>query len=77
MAKLFIGESLVQTSRDAVQIHGGYGYIKDYAVERHYRDAKLAEIGGGTSEIQRHIIARTLFRVGIAAAAAFPGTTTL
>jgi len=44
----------------AIQIHGGYGYCREYHVERYYRDAKLAEIGEGTSEIQRMVIARKL-----------------
>ncbi len=46
----------------AVQIHGGYGYIKEYAVERYYRDAKITEIYEGTSEIQRIVIANQLLR---------------
>jgi alkylation response protein AidB-like acyl-CoA dehydrogenase len=45
-----------------VQIHGGYGYIKEYPVERYLRDAKLYEIGGGTNEIQRLIVARELLK---------------
>lgn len=60
MAKLFASEMAVQVALDAVQIHGGYGYIKDYPVERHLRDAKLGTIGEGTSEVQRLIIAREL-----------------
>jgi alkylation response protein AidB-like acyl-CoA dehydrogenase len=44
----------------AIQIHGGYGYMKEYHVERFYRDAKLLEIGEGTSEIQRNVIAREI-----------------
>ncbi|HEX9662492.1 MAG TPA: acyl-CoA dehydrogenase family protein, partial [Candidatus Binatia bacterium] len=44
----------------AIQIHGGYGYIKDYPVERYFRDAKLCEIGEGTSEVQRRTIAKEL-----------------
>jgi alkylation response protein AidB-like acyl-CoA dehydrogenase len=47
-------------AREAVQIHGGYGYIKEYPVERHLRDAKLGTIGEGTSEVQRLVIARLL-----------------
>lgn len=62
IAKLFASEIAVKSATDAVQIHGGYGYIKDYPVERYYRDAKLGEIGGGTSEIQKWIIARELKR---------------
>jgi len=60
MAKLFASEMAVQVALEAVQIHGGYGYIKDYPVERHLRDAKLGTIGEGTSEVQRLIIAREL-----------------
>ncbi|MCL4478716.1 MAG: acyl-CoA dehydrogenase family protein [Deltaproteobacteria bacterium] len=57
IAKLFTSEHVTQIANDAVQIFGGYGYIKGYKVERLYRDAKLGEIGEGTSEIQRAIIA--------------------
>jgi short/branched chain acyl-CoA dehydrogenase len=60
MAKLFASETAVEASRDAVQIHGGYGYMEEFAVCRHYRDAKVLEIGEGTSEIMRMIIARDL-----------------
>ncbi len=62
MAKLFAGETAVKVANDAVQIHGGYGFIKDYPVEKYYRDAKLGTIGEGTSEIQRLVIARELLR---------------
>ncbi len=58
MCKLFASEVAARVTYEAVQIHGGYGYIREYPVERFYRDAKLAEIGEGTSEIQRMIIAR-------------------
>jgi alkylation response protein AidB-like acyl-CoA dehydrogenase len=58
MAKLFASELAVKASSMAVQIHGGYGFIKDYTVEKFYRDSKLATIGEGTSEIQRWIIAQ-------------------
>jgi len=58
MAKLFASELAVKASSMAVQIHGGYGFIKDYPVEKFYRDSKLATIGEGTSEIQRWIIAQ-------------------
>jgi alkylation response protein AidB-like acyl-CoA dehydrogenase len=61
MAKLLASEISVQVALEAVQIHGGYGYIKDYPVERHLRDAKLGTIGEGTSEVQRLVIARELF----------------
>ncbi|MFH5831607.1 acyl-CoA dehydrogenase family protein [Halalkalibaculum sp. DA3122] len=60
MAKLFASEQAVRAADEAVQIHGGYGYIKEYHVERFLRDAKLMTIGEGTSEIQRKIIAREL-----------------
>jgi alkylation response protein AidB-like acyl-CoA dehydrogenase len=59
-AKLFASETAVRVCDRAVQIHGGYGYVKDYPVERAYRDAKLTTIGEGTSEIQRLVIARHL-----------------
>jgi len=60
MAKLHASETAVKVSLEAIQIHGGYGYMKDYPVERYLRDAKLTEIGEGTSEIQRLVIARQL-----------------
>jgi alkylation response protein AidB-like acyl-CoA dehydrogenase len=60
MAKLYASETAVRAADRAVQIHGGYGYVKDYPVERAYRDAKLTTIGEGTSEIQRLVIARHL-----------------
>jgi alkylation response protein AidB-like acyl-CoA dehydrogenase len=59
-AKLFASETAVRVAEDAVQIHGGYGYIKDYPVEKFWRDSKLCTIGEGTSEIQRLVIAREL-----------------
>jgi alkylation response protein AidB-like acyl-CoA dehydrogenase len=62
MAKLFASETAVKSALEAVQIHGGYGYIQDFPVERYLRDSKLGEIGGGTSEIQRRIIARELMK---------------
>jgi len=58
MAKLFSSEIACKVADEAVQIHGGYGYIKDYPVEKYYRDVKLCTIGEGTSEIQRTVIAR-------------------
>jgi alkylation response protein AidB-like acyl-CoA dehydrogenase len=61
-AKLYSSEVAVRSTSKAIQIHGGYGYLKDSAVERFYRDAKLCEIGEGTSEVQRMVIARELFR---------------
>jgi butyryl-CoA dehydrogenase len=60
MAKLYASEIAVSATRDAVQIHGGYGYIDETPVSRFYRDAKILEIGEGTSEIQRLLIARGL-----------------
>ncbi len=60
MAKLFAAETAVKAALEAIQIFGGYGYMKDYPVERYLRDAKLMEIGEGTSEIQRLVIARQL-----------------
>ena len=60
MCKLFASELAVRAADQAVQIHGGFGYCREYHVERYYRDAKLTEIGEGTSEIQRIIIARNL-----------------
>ncbi|MEW6032523.1 MAG: acyl-CoA dehydrogenase family protein [Bacillota bacterium] len=60
MAKLFASETCVRAALQAVQIHGGYGYMDEYPVERYLRDAKLMEIGEGTSEIQRLVIARNL-----------------
>jgi alkylation response protein AidB-like acyl-CoA dehydrogenase len=62
MAKLFAGEVAVQVAGEAVQIHGGYGFIKDFPVEKYYRDVKLCTIGEGTSEIQRMVIARQLLK---------------
>jgi alkylation response protein AidB-like acyl-CoA dehydrogenase len=60
MAKLYASEAAVRAANEAVQILGGYGYIKDYPAERYFRDAKLTTIGEGTSEIQRLVIARQL-----------------
>ncbi len=60
MAKLFASETATWVADRAVQIHGGYGYMKEYAVERHYRDAKITEIYEGTSEVQRMVIARSV-----------------
>jgi alkylation response protein AidB-like acyl-CoA dehydrogenase len=60
IAKLYASEAAMQNATEAVQIYGGYGYMKDYPVERYFRDAKLMEIGEGTSEIQRLVIARLL-----------------
>jgi hypothetical protein len=60
MAKLFAGETAVQVALDSLQVHGGYGFIKDYPVERYLRDSKLGTIGEGTSEVQHLVIAREL-----------------
>ncbi|KSU85795.1 Acyl-CoA dehydrogenase [Fictibacillus enclensis] len=60
MAKLYASEICMQICSESVQIHGGYGYMRDYHVERYFRDAKLTEIGEGTSEIQRMVIAREI-----------------
>ena len=62
IAKLFCSELAMRSTLKAIQIHGGYGYTKDYPVERMMRDAKICEIGEGTSEIQRIVIARHLLR---------------
>ena len=62
MAKLFASEIAVRAADQALQIHGGYGFIKDYPVEKFYRDVKLCTIGEGTSEIQRLVIARQLLK---------------
>jgi hypothetical protein len=59
-AKLYAAEVAVKVAEEAIQIHGGYGYCKDYPVEKFWRDAKLCTIGEGTSEIQRLVIAREL-----------------
>jgi len=60
MAKLFASEMCMKVCDQAIQIHGGYGYMKEYQVERFFRDAKLLEIGEGTSEVQRMVIARQI-----------------
>jgi alkylation response protein AidB-like acyl-CoA dehydrogenase len=62
MAKLFASEAAVRIADECVQIHGGYGFIKDYPAEKFYRDVKLCTIGEGTSEIQRLVIARQLLK---------------
>ncbi len=63
MAKLYASEVAVRVATEAIQIHGGYGYIKDYPVEKFYRDTKVCTIGEGTSEIQRLVIARQLLKM--------------
>jgi len=60
IAKLYVSEMAVTCAREAVQVHGGYGFIEEFPVARFYRDAKVLEIGEGTSEIQRLLIARDL-----------------
>lgn len=62
MAKLYASKVSVDAALEAIQIHGGYGYVKDYPVERYLRDAKITEIYEGTSEVQRIVIARSLLR---------------
>jgi butyryl-CoA dehydrogenase len=62
MAKLFASEMSHRVVHQAVQVHGGYGYIKEYAVERYYRDQRITEIYEGTSEIQRLVIARSVLK---------------
>ena len=62
MAKLYTSEVAVRAANESVQIHGGYGFIKDYPAEKFYRDVKLCTIGEGTSEIQRLVISRQLLR---------------
>ena len=63
MAKLFASEVAVKVSEESVQVHGGYGYTKDYPAEKYWRDSKLCTIGEGTSEIQRIVIAKHLLKV--------------
>ena len=60
MGKLYASEVAMWVAEEAVQIFGGYGYVKDYPVEKFFRDAKLCTIGEGTSEIQRLVISRQL-----------------
>jgi alkylation response protein AidB-like acyl-CoA dehydrogenase len=60
MAKLFASEAATRACNSAIQVHGGYGYVREFDVERHLRDAKLCEIGEGTSEVQRMVIAKHL-----------------
>ncbi|HTO91021.1 MAG TPA: acyl-CoA dehydrogenase family protein [Candidatus Sulfotelmatobacter sp.] len=65
MAKLYATEAATWVTHQAIQIHGGYGYVKEYAVERYYRDARIMEIYEGASEIQRLVIARSLLKDGV------------
>ena len=60
IAKALVGDLSVKNALEAIQIHGGYGYMRDFSPERALRDAKLASIGGGTTEIQKMIISRHL-----------------
>lgn len=60
MAKLFASEIAERVCSDAIQIHGGYGYVRDYPVERIYRDARICQIYEDTSDVQRMVIARNL-----------------
>ncbi len=62
MAKMYASEVSVKVANEAVQIHGGYGYTKDYPVEKFYRDAKLCTIGEGTTEIQKLVISRNILK---------------
>ena len=62
MAKMYASEACVRIANEAVQIHGGYGYIKEYPVEKFYRDSKLCTIGEGTTEIQKLVIARNILK---------------
>lgn len=64
MAKLFAGDTAMKVTTEAVQVHGGYGYTKDYPVERYMRDAKITQIYEGTQEIQRLVIGRDGNEVG-------------
>ncbi len=65
MAKLYASEAATWVTHQAIQVHGGYGYVKEYPVERYYRDARVMEIYEGTSEIQRLVIARSLLKDGV------------
>jgi alkylation response protein AidB-like acyl-CoA dehydrogenase len=65
MAKLYTTEAATWVTHQAIQVHGGYGYVKEYAVERYYRDARVMELYEGTSEIQRLVIARSVLRDGV------------
>ena len=62
MAKMYASEMCCKVANEAIQIHGGYGYTKDFPVEKFYRDAKLCTIGEGTTEIQKVVISRNLLR---------------
>ena len=60
-AKLFASETAERVCSMAIQVHGGYGFLEDYAVQRYYRDARITQIYEGTSEVQKIVIARSLF----------------
>ena len=60
IAKLLASEAAMDNARDGTQIHGGYGFMNDYPVARHYRDSKILEIGEGTTEVQLMLIAREI-----------------
>jgi alkylation response protein AidB-like acyl-CoA dehydrogenase len=62
MAKMYASEACVKIANEAVQIHGGYGFTKDFPVEKFYRDAKLCTIGEGTTEIQKLVISRDILK---------------
>ncbi len=62
MAKLFASEVAMDVTTEAIQIYGGYGYVAEYDVERFFRDAKVLEIGEGTSEVQRLVISREIIK---------------
>jgi alkylation response protein AidB-like acyl-CoA dehydrogenase len=67
MAKLWASETAMKVTTDAIQVHGGYGFIKEYQVERYFRDAKITQIYEGTSQIQKLVIARRLLAEASAA----------
>jgi len=62
MAKLFAAETAMKVTTDAIQVHGGYGFIKEYEVERAFRDAKITQLYEGTSQIQKLVVAREALR---------------
>jgi alkylation response protein AidB-like acyl-CoA dehydrogenase len=62
MCKMYASEVCVKVSNEAVQIHGGYGYTKDFPVEKFYRDSKLCTIGEGTTEIQKVVISKIILK---------------
>jgi alkylation response protein AidB-like acyl-CoA dehydrogenase len=64
-AKLFATEASLRVANACIQVHGGYGYVEEYKVERYLRDAKLTEIGEGTSQVQRLVIARKILGLRI------------